>query len=374
MPAAELVRAGAARDDGVQCLPLLRAVLPGVPGDGAAADVHGRRPRLPREPLPQLRRVPLRVPVRAAARVRHQRAADAGSTSACGATRTTAGRGARRGVPADGVVTALALAAGADRLRCSIAAWLGGGRAGRAEPARRLLRGRAACGDGRAVRRRRPVRRWPRSRSACNRFWRDVQRAWPLEQADQATCGARASRRADPAPPARQRPRLHLGRGGALAVAALVPPRTFYGFLLCFASTSVAAIYHTRLRVAGAVRRTRASRSCSAPLGGVGLVIGPAGLWSRSGGGATRRSPRQAAAGWTSRSSLLLLLTSVTGLALLVLRDSALMAALLLVHLGVRARAVPDAAVRQVRARLLPAAALVKDAAEDEHEGSPKSA
>ena len=32
---------------------------------------------LPREPLPQLRRVPLRLPVRAAARIRHQRAAHA---------------------------------------------------------------------------------------------------------------------------------------------------------------------------------------------------------------------------------------------------------------------------------------------------------
>ena len=36
-----------------------------------------RRSQLPGQPVPQLRRVPVRVPVRAAARVRHQRAADA---------------------------------------------------------------------------------------------------------------------------------------------------------------------------------------------------------------------------------------------------------------------------------------------------------
>ena len=58
------------------------------------------RPRLPGEPVPQLRRVPLRVPVRAAARVRHQRAADAGANPAPSRTRTTPGRAlAGCGVP-----------------------------------------------------------------------------------------------------------------------------------------------------------------------------------------------------------------------------------------------------------------------------------
>ena len=41
-----------------------------------------RRSRLPGQPLSQLRRVSLRLPVRAAARVRHQRAADAGGDPA----------------------------------------------------------------------------------------------------------------------------------------------------------------------------------------------------------------------------------------------------------------------------------------------------
>ena len=74
--------AGPARHGGVQRLPLLRGVLPGVSGDGEPVGVREGRPRLPRQPLPQLRRVPLRVPVRPAARVRHQRAADAGRSAA----------------------------------------------------------------------------------------------------------------------------------------------------------------------------------------------------------------------------------------------------------------------------------------------------
>ena len=53
---------------------------------------------------------------------------------------------------------------------------------------------------------------------------------------------------------------------------------TFYGFLLCFASTSVAAIYHSVVRLARAVRLHEPAGACSAPLGGVGLLVGPAGL------------------------------------------------------------------------------------------------
>ena len=45
MPLAELIAHGAARHDRVQRLPLLRAVLPRVSGDGAAPDVRAGRPR-----------------------------------------------------------------------------------------------------------------------------------------------------------------------------------------------------------------------------------------------------------------------------------------------------------------------------------------
>ena len=77
---------------------------------------------------------------------------------------------------------------------------------------------------------------------------------------------------------------------------------TFYGFMLCFASTSVAAIYHT---VFG---WTRPYGYTSLPVvlgtaGGLGLLVGPAGLLAlqppaRSGASATRRRRD-----WTSRLS-----------------------------------------------------------------------
>jgi citrate/tricarballylate utilization protein len=108
---------------------------------------------------------------------------------------------------------------------------------------------------------------------------------------------------------------------------------TFYGFLLCFASTSVAAVYHS-------VFGWQAPYPyLSAPVvlgsaGGVGLLVGPAGLlWQRR-----RRDPALADPdqdGLDASFIVLLWLTSFTGMILLVLRNSALMAPLLIVHLGV---------------------------------------
>ena len=108
---------------------------------------------------------------------------------------------------------------------------------------------------------------------------------------------------------------------------------TFYGFLLCFASTSVAAVYHSVL----ALRAPYPLASLPVLLGifgGIGLFIGPLGLWALRG----RRDPatldpRQA--GPDRGFLLLLVLTSTTGLALLVWRDTAAMRVLLIVHLAV---------------------------------------
>lgn len=108
---------------------------------------------------------------------------------------------------------------------------------------------------------------------------------------------------------------------------------TFYGFLFCFASTSVAAIYHT-------VFGWQAPYGyLSAPvvlgtIGGIGLLVGPAGLYLLR----NRRDPDLAdpAQNVLDVSLLLLLfLTSLTGLLLLALREGPLMAMLLIVHLGV---------------------------------------
>jgi citrate/tricarballylate utilization protein len=107
---------------------------------------------------------------------------------------------------------------------------------------------------------------------------------------------------------------------------------TFYGFLLCLASTTVAAIYHFTGRIAP-------HPYLSAPvilgtLGGIGLLIGPVGLYALK----RRRDPAivDAQQDGTDISFLaLLFLTSLTGLLLLALRESPAMGALLRLHLGV---------------------------------------
>ncbi|WP_042879451.1 tricarballylate utilization 4Fe-4S protein TcuB [Cupriavidus necator] len=108
---------------------------------------------------------------------------------------------------------------------------------------------------------------------------------------------------------------------------------TFYGFMLCFASTTVATAYHYLLGW-DAPYPVLSLPVLLGVAGGVGLLIGPAGLlWLN-----LRRHPMQ---GDTKQRPMdrgfiaLLLLTSATGLALLAWRETAAMATLLAVHLGV---------------------------------------
>jgi len=85
---------------------------------------------------------------------------------------------------------------------------------------------------------------------------------------------------------------------------------TFYGFLLCFAATSLAT------------------------LGGIALLVGPAGLLVEK----SKRDPAlidQQRTGMDVAFILMLFLTSITGMAVLVWRDSAAMGPLLALHLGV---------------------------------------
>lgn len=108
---------------------------------------------------------------------------------------------------------------------------------------------------------------------------------------------------------------------------------TFYGFMLCFASTSTATLYHYLMGLQ-APYPWYDLPVLLGTVGGVGLIIGPIGLLAEK----TRRDPQLREGtpyGMDVAFLLMLLLTSVTGLALLVLRATPAMGLLLAFHLGV---------------------------------------
>lgn len=107
---------------------------------------------------------------------------------------------------------------------------------------------------------------------------------------------------------------------------------TFYGFMLCFASTSVATLYHYLFDLE-APYPVLSLPVLLGTAGGIGLLIGPAGLFWLN----MRRNPRQTDETQNAMDRgfiALLFLVSVTGLVLLALRDSTAMPLLLAVHLG----------------------------------------
>jgi citrate/tricarballylate utilization protein len=107
---------------------------------------------------------------------------------------------------------------------------------------------------------------------------------------------------------------------------------TFYGFMLCFASTSVATLYHYAGREApypwwdlpvllGAV-------------GGFGLIVGPLGLLREK----FRRDPilqDKAKYGMDVAFLAMLFMTSFSGIALLLLRGTPAMGLTLALHIGI---------------------------------------
>jgi citrate/tricarballylate utilization protein len=108
---------------------------------------------------------------------------------------------------------------------------------------------------------------------------------------------------------------------------------TFYGFLLCFAATSVATGYHYLLRWP-APYPFWSLPVLLGTVGGIGLLIGPAGLFWLN----LRRHPEHGDSAQRPMDRgfiALLFFTSLTGLALLAWRDTGAMALLLAVHLGV---------------------------------------
>jgi citrate/tricarballylate utilization protein len=108
---------------------------------------------------------------------------------------------------------------------------------------------------------------------------------------------------------------------------------TFYGFVLCTASTTVAAAYHSFFGWQ-APHAYFSIPVVLGSLGGIGLAIGPPGLYFLK-----RR--RDAAIvdvkqdGMDVSFLVLLFLTSLTGMLLLILRETPMMGALLRIHLAI---------------------------------------
>jgi len=107
---------------------------------------------------------------------------------------------------------------------------------------------------------------------------------------------------------------------------------TFYGFLLCFAATCTATVYHYLLRLEAPYPYLSLPVGLGT-LGGIGLLIGPLGLlWLRA-----HRDPQTAEPSQTlldAGFAVLLSLTSASGLLLTVLRESSMLGLLLVIHLG----------------------------------------
>jgi citrate/tricarballylate utilization protein len=107
---------------------------------------------------------------------------------------------------------------------------------------------------------------------------------------------------------------------------------TFYGFMLCIAATSVATLYHYAFNWIAPYGYTSLPKLLGIS-GGVGLLIGPAGLfWLK-----TKRHPLH---GDREQNPMdygfiaLLFTVSLTGLALMLWRETPAMALLLCIHLG----------------------------------------
>lgn len=108
---------------------------------------------------------------------------------------------------------------------------------------------------------------------------------------------------------------------------------TFYGFVLCFAATTLAAIYHNVVGWQAPYALTSVPVMLGS-LGGLGLLVGPLGLLYLK-----RIRDSEPDDSMQTRMDVcflvLLFLTSATGLLLLAVRETAAMGVTLVVHLGV---------------------------------------
>ena len=108
---------------------------------------------------------------------------------------------------------------------------------------------------------------------------------------------------------------------------------TFYGFMLCFAATSLATVYHYAFGWAAPYDLPSLPKLLGA-VGGVSLLLGTAGLFRLN----LKRHPQHGDAAQKPMDLgfiALLFFTSLSGLALWLVRGTPALAALLAVHLGV---------------------------------------
>ncbi len=108
---------------------------------------------------------------------------------------------------------------------------------------------------------------------------------------------------------------------------------TFYGFLLCLASTSVATIMHYVFGVQ-APYPWWSPTVVLGTLGGIGLIVGPIGLLKAKREKHDALKPERSS-GMDVAFLYMLLATSITGLLLLVFRATPAMGLLLALHLGI---------------------------------------
>ena len=108
---------------------------------------------------------------------------------------------------------------------------------------------------------------------------------------------------------------------------------TFYGFILCFISTSVATFYHYFLNIV-APYEWYDLPVLIGTIGGIGLIVGPIGLL-KSKLNRDLETQDKTRFGMDLAFLVMLFLTSFTGLILMFLRSSPAMGLLLAIHLGV---------------------------------------
>jgi len=141
---------------------------------------------------------------------------------------------------------------------------------------------------------------------------------------------------------------------------------TMYGFLFCFASTGVATLYHFLLGLE-APYQIYDLPVLLGTLGGLGLVIGPVGLYAERLKTAAILQDEKSA-GMDTAFLAMLFLVSVSGLALLALRSTPAMALALAIHLGLAFALFVTAPYGKMVHGLYRYMALIKFAAESRDE------